>query len=106
MCGARLPGSIVWQSRAFDDAPEPPTAACRREGGLVGSRFYPSMTLHALLGPRDIDNHFLSRFLKQQIIHPAFLRERERCTYPLPKQFPLSLGSPVPGPLAPPLTAS
>ncbi len=52
------------------------------------------MTLHALLGPRDRDNRFLTRFLKQQIIHPALLRGRERCTYPLPKQFPLSLGRP------------
>ncbi len=50
------------------------------------------MTLHALLGDRDIC--FLLRFLKQQIIHLALLRGRERCTYPLPKQFPLSLGHP------------
>ncbi len=57
-----------------------------------------SMTLHALLGPRDRDNRFLSRFLKKkQIIHPALLRGRERCTYPLPKQFPLSLGHPSRG---------
>ncbi len=55
------------------------------------------MTLHALLGPRDRDNRFLSRFLKKQIIHPALLRGRERCTYPLPKQFPLSLGCPSQG---------
>ncbi len=53
-----------------------------------------SMTLQALLGPRDRDNRFLSRFLKKLIIHPALLRGRERCTYPLPKQFPLSLGRP------------
>ncbi len=33
--------------------------------------------LHALLGPRDRDNRFLSRFLKQQIIHPALLRGRD-----------------------------
>ncbi len=51
-----------------------------------------SMTLHALLGPRD--NRFLSRFLKKQIIHPALLRGMERCTYPPLKQFPLSLGRP------------
>ncbi len=38
----------------------------------------PSMTLHALLGPRD--NRFLSRFLKQYIIHLALLWGRERCT--------------------------
>ncbi len=50
------------------------------------------MTLHALLVNRDIC--FLLRFLKQQIIHLALLRGRERCTYPLPKQFPLSLGHP------------
>ncbi len=81
---------------ALDDALEPPTAACWREGGWVGSEVDPSMTLHALLGPRDRDNRFLSRFLKQQIIHPA-LRGRERCTYPLPKQFPLSLGHPSRG---------
>ncbi len=57
-----------------------------------------SMTLQALLGPRDRNNRFLSRFLKKkQIIHPAFLRGRERCTYPLPKQFPLSLGRPSRG---------
>ncbi len=57
-----------------------------------------SMTLQALLGPRDRDNRFLSRFLKKkQIIHPALLRGRERCTYPLPKQFPLSLGRPSRG---------
>ncbi len=56
-----------------------------------------SMTLHALLGPRDRDNRFLSRFLKKQIIHPALLRGRERCSYPLPKQFPLSLGRPSRG---------
>ncbi len=58
----------------------------------MGPGVDPSMTLHALLGPRDRDNRFLSRFLKQQIIHPALLRGRERCTYPLPKQFPLSMG--------------
>ncbi len=63
----------------------------------MGSEFDPSMTPHALLGPRDKDNRFLSRFLKQQIIHPALLRGRERCTYPLPKQFPLSLGRPSRG---------
>ncbi len=57
-----------------------------------------SMTLQALLGPRDRDNRFLSRFLKKkQIIHPALLRGRERCTYPFPKQFPLSLGRPSQG---------
>ncbi len=57
-----------------------------------------SMTLQALLGPRDRDNRFLSRFLKKkQIIHLALLRGRERCTYPLPKQFPLSLGRPSRG---------
>ncbi len=56
-----------------------------------------SMTLQALLGPRDRDNRFLLRFLKKQIIHPALLRGRERCTYPLPKQFPLSLGCPSRG---------
>ncbi len=58
-----------------------------------------SMTLQALLGPRDRNNRFLSRFLKKkkQIIHPALLRGRERCTYPLPKQFPLSLGHPSRG---------
>ncbi len=49
----------------------------------MGSGVDPSMTLHALLGPRDRDNCFLLRFLKQQIIHPALLRGRERCTYPL-----------------------
>ncbi len=38
----------------------------------MGSGVDPSMTLHALLGPKD--NSFLSRFLKQQIIHPALLR--------------------------------
>ncbi len=54
-----------------------------------------SMTLQALLGPRD--RRFLSRFLKKLIIHPALLRGRERCTYPLPKQFPLSLGRPSRG---------
>ncbi len=37
----------------------------------MGSGVDPSMTLHALLGPRDRDNCFLSRFLKQQIIHPG-----------------------------------
>ncbi len=31
-------------------------------------------------------------FWKKQIIHPALLRGWERCTYPLPKQFSLSLG--------------
>ncbi len=36
-------------------------------------------------------------FEKKQIIHPALLRGRERCTYPLPKQFPLSLGRPSRG---------
>ncbi len=36
-------------------------------------------------------------FWKKQIIHPALLRGRERCTYPLPKQFPLSLGHPSRG---------
>ncbi len=77
---------------AFDDALEPPTAACWQEDGWVGSGVDPPITLHALLGPRDRDNLFLSRFLKQQIIHPALLRGRERCTYPLLKQFPLSLG--------------
>ncbi len=57
-----------------------------------------SMTLQALLGPRDRNNRFLSRFLKKKlIIHPALLRGRERCTYPLPKQFPLSLGRPSRG---------
>ncbi len=56
-----------------------------------------SMTLHALLGPRDRDNRFLSRFLKKLIIHPALLRGRERCTYLLPKQFPLYLGRPSRG---------
>ncbi len=57
-----------------------------------------SMTLQALLGPRDRDNRFLSRFKKKkQIIHPALLRGRERCTYPLPKQCPLSLGRPSRG---------
>ncbi len=34
---------------------------------------------------------------KNQIIHPALLRGRERCTYPLPKQFPLYLGRPSRG---------
>ncbi len=58
-----------------------------------------SMTLQALLGPRDRDNRFLLRFKKKKklIIHPALLRGRERCTYPLPKQFPLSLGRPSRG---------
>ncbi len=28
----------------------------------------PSMTLHVLLGPRDRENRFLSRFLKKLII--------------------------------------
>ncbi len=68
---------------AFDDALEPPTAACWREGGWVWSEVDSSMTLQALLGPRDRDNRFL--------------RGRERCTYPLPKQFPLSLGHPSRG---------
>ncbi len=53
------------------------------------------MTLHALLGPRDRDNRFLSRFFKNnKLSTPALLR---RCTYPLPKQFPLSLGRPSRG---------
>ncbi len=78
---------------AFDDALEPPSAACWREG-WVWSEVDSSMTLQALLGPRDRDNRFLSRFLKKLIILPALLRGRERCTYPLPKQFPLSLGRP------------
>ncbi len=41
--------------------------------------------------------------LEKQIIHPALLRGRERCTYPLPKQFPLSLGRPSRGLLLLPL---
>ncbi len=57
----------------------------------MGSGVDPSIILHALFGPRDRDNRFLSRFLKQPIIHPALLRGRERCTYPLPKQFSFSL---------------
>ncbi len=36
-------------------------------------------------------------FWKKQIIHPALLRGRERCTYPIPKQFPLSLDRPSRG---------
>ncbi len=100
VCGARLPASNLAEGAwvAFDDALEPPTAACWREGGWVWSEVDSSMTLQALLGPRDRDNRFLSRFLKKkQIIHPALLRGRERCTYPLPKQFPLSLGCPSRG---------
>ncbi len=49
------------------------------------------------MGTQRQSNRFLSRFLKKQIILPALLRGRERCTYPLPKQFPLSLGRPSRG---------
>ncbi len=76
VCGARLPASKLAEGAwvAFDDALEPPTAACWREGGWVWSEVDSSMTLQALLGPRDRDNRF-----------------------PLPKQFPLSLGCPSRG---------
>ncbi len=97
MKGARLPVYLQGAWVAFDDALEPPTTACWREGGWVWSEVDPSMTLRALLGPRDRDYRFLLRFWKKQIIHPALLRGRERCTYPLPKQFPLSLGRPSRG---------
>ncbi len=67
VCGARLPASKLAEGAwvAFDDALEPPTAACWREGGWVWSEVDSSMTLQALLGPRDRDNRFLSRFLKK-----------------------------------------
>ncbi len=41
---------------------------------------------------------FLLRFFwNNRLSPPALLRGRERCTYPLPKQFPLSLGCPSRG---------
>ncbi len=68
---------------AFDDAPEPPTAACWREGGWVGSGNDPSLTLHFFLGPRDRDkdNRFLSRFWNNRLsTRPSYGGGRDRFT--------------------------
>ncbi len=55
-----------------------------------------SMTLHALLGLRDRDNRFLSRFLKKQIIHPALLRGgRDALTLSRSRSLSLHLSSSV-----------
>ncbi len=94
----------VWV--AFDDAPEPPTAACWREGGWVGSGNDPSLTLHFLLGPRDRDkdNRFLSRFWNNRLsTRPSYGGGRE-IDLPSPEAVPSLSGSPVPRPLTPPLT--
>ncbi len=65
-----------------------------------------SMTLHALLGPRDRDNCFLSRFLKKTDYPPGPPPGEGEMHLPSPKAVPSLSGSPVPRPLAPPLTAS
>ncbi len=64
-----------------------------------------SMTLHALLEPRDRDNRFLSRFLKKDYPLGPPPGEGEM-HLPSPEAVPSLSGSPVPRPLAPPLTAS
>ncbi len=109
VCGARLPASKLAEGAwvAFDDALEPPTAACWREGGWVWSEVDSSMTLQALLGPRDRDNRFLSRFLKKKTDYPPGPPPGEgEMHLPSPEAVPSLSGLPVPRPLAPPLTAS
>ncbi len=100
VCGARLPASkfgrgcvssLWWRSR---------TAHCcllaRGRMSVVRSWF-----VHDSPSPLGTQRQRqplpVEIFEKNQIIHPALLRGRERCTYPLPKQFPLSLGCPSRG---------
>ncbi len=63
-----------------------------------------SMTLQALLGPRDRDNRFLSRFFEKTDYPPGPPLGEGEMHLPSPEAVP-SL-SPVPRPLAPLLTAS
>ncbi len=65
-----------------------------------------SMTLQALLGPRDRDNRFLSRFLKKTDYPPGPPPGEGEMHLPSPEAVPSLSGSPVPRPLAPLLTAS
>ncbi len=65
-----------------------------------------SMTLQALLGPRDRDNRFLSRFLKKTDYPPGPPPGEGEMHLPSPEAVPSLSGSPVPWPLAPLLTAS
>ncbi len=65
-----------------------------------------SMTLHALLGPRDRDNRFLSRFLKKTDYPPGPPPGEGEMHLPSPEAVPSLSGSPVPRPLAPLLTGS
>ncbi len=66
-----------------------------------------SMTLQALLGPRDRDNRFLSRFLKKKNDYPPGPPPGEgEMNLPSPEAVPSLSGSPVPRPLAPLLTGS
>ncbi len=67
-----------------------------------------SMTLQALLGPRDRDNRFLSRFLKKKKTDypPGPPPGEGEMHLPSPEAVPSLSGLPVPRPLAPPLTAS
>ncbi len=65
-----------------------------------------SMTLHALLGPRDRDNRFLSRFLKKTDYPPGPPPGEGEMHLPSPEAVPALSGSHVPRPPAPTLTAS
>ncbi len=60
-----------------------------------------SMTLQALLGPRDRDNRFLSRFLKKTDYPPGPPPGEGEMHLPSPEAVPSLSGSPVPRPLAP-----
>ncbi len=64
------------------------------------------MTLQALLGPRDRDNRFLSRFLKKKDYPPGPPPGEGEMHLPYHEAVPSLSGSPVPRPLAPLLTAS
>ncbi len=65
-----------------------------------------SMTLQALLGPRDRDNRFLSRFLKKTDYPHGPPPGEGEMHLSSPEAVPSLSGSPVPRPLAPLLTAS
>ncbi len=71
-----------------------------------GPEVDPSMTLHVLLGSRDRDNRFLSRFLKQQIIHPALGGGRDELTFSRSSFLSLWGGLPTPSSTALPSAMS
>ncbi len=86
-------------SRAFDDALEPPTAACWREREKSLVRCWSLHDSPCPLGTQRqreplLVEIFYYFFFKPNILRPALLRGRERCIHHLPKQSSFPLGHP------------